>query len=420
VLSRRETRRRSGTPRLAIAHDWLNQAGGAEVVLSELHDMYPTAPIYTAMADHRRRPEIAAWPIQSTNLDRLPAIHRRHQWYLPAYPLVWARTRVENADVVVSNKSAFCFGLDAGQAVHVCYCLTPTRFVWDVDHYMAHERLPRGSRLAMAGLLPWLRRWERDAARRVDHFLAISSVVQERISAAYGRRSEVVFPPVDTGAYEPGEPGDFHLVLARLVPYKRIDLAVRAFNQLGMRLIVAGEGRDFERLRGMAGPSVEFVGRVDAHEAKRLLGQCQGLIWPGIEDFGLVPIEAMASGRPVIARRGGGVVDTVVEGETGVFFDDASPESLARAVIEAAGIKWRTKAIRSHATGFDRAVFRQRMSDIVEMAWAVRQARSQIPLPSAAARHNSTGAAASTATRAKGTNGRRPGTARATPTGSRT
>lgn len=353
-------------PRTALVHDWLNQAGGAEVVLEELHDLFPDAPMYTSIFDPDGFPAAAAWDVRTSQLDRIPGIHGRHQWFLPLYPFAWQRTRVVGADVVVSNKSAFCMGVDTGRAAHVCYCLTPTRFVWEPAGYSAHEALPPGARMALAAILPWLRRWEVRAAGKVDHFLAISNTVRARIRLRYGRDSEVVYPPVHTNGFTPGPDADFYLVLARLVPYKRIDVAIEAFERLGRRLVVAGDGRDRARLERLAGRHVEFAGRVSEAEARRLLGSCRALVWPGVEDFGMAPVEAMASGRPVIARRAGGALDTVVDGVTGVFFDDADdPESLAQAVRAADAVTWRADALRAHARLFDRDVFRRRMLEIV-------------------------------------------------------
>lgn len=362
-----------------LAHDWLNQAGGAEVVLGVLHAMMPTAPIYTTLLDTAAVPAAAGWDVRPSWLDRWPPLRRRPQALLPIYPLVWSRTRVPaSTALVVSNKSAFCHGIDAGAAVHVCYCLTPTRFVWQLDDYLAHERMPPGGRLAVRALLPALRRWDHGAAQRVDAFVAISSVVAERIRRFYGRESTIVFPPVEVDAYAPnavrpqrrpiGEPYD--LVVARLVPYKQIDLAIAAFNRLGRRLVVVGDGRDRRRLESQAGPTITFTGRLPDDDVRSLLAGCRALIWPGIEDYGLVPVEAMASGRPVIARRAGGVLDTVVEGATGLFFDGATPDSLAAAVVAADAIAWDPDAIRHHARRFDRATFETRLGACLELALA--------------------------------------------------
>lgn len=354
---------RCGAVAPALVHDWLNQPGGAEVVLGVLHGLLPTAPIYTSIYDPGRV-ELPGEPeVRTSWMDRLPGIHSHHQPYLPLYPLAWDTMRLGTHDLVLSNKSGFCHGVRVGSAIHVCYCLTPTRFVWQAEEYIAHERVGSWGRLALRSLSPWLRRWDRAAADRVDRFVAISSAVRDRIHQVYARESTVIHPPVDTSAYYIGqEVDDFYLVLARLVPYKRIDLAVQAFTRMGRKLVIVGDGRDRDRLVRLAGPTVEFRGRLPRSEVAALLSRCRGLIWPGEEDFGLAPVEAMASGRPVVARRAGGVLDTVVEGRTGVFFDLPETEALADAVERADRTSWEPAAIRRHAGRFDRAVFESRLS----------------------------------------------------------
>ncbi len=350
-----------GGARLLLAHDWLNQDGGAEVVLDQLMALFPQAPVYTSLWDRQRLGRLAGRDIRPGWMDRLPGIHRHHQRYLPLYPLDWGSRRLPPADLLLSNKSGFCHGARAPGAVHVCYCLTPTRYVWEPEDYLEHEPVGAAARLALTLLLPALRRWDRRAAQGVDHFLAISSLVQERIRRYYGRESRLLYPPTDLSRFAGPPPplGEHYLVLARLAPYKRIDLAVRAFTQLGRPLLVVGDGRDRARLEGLAGPTVRFTGRLPQDEVDRLLGSCRALIWPGVEDFGLVPVEAMAAGRPVIARRAGGVLDTVVAGETGLFFDEAEPAALAAAVRAADAVDWQPERIRAQAARFGVEPFRR-------------------------------------------------------------
>ncbi|MFN2114828.1 MAG: glycosyltransferase [Anaerolineae bacterium] len=348
--------------RIALVHDWLNQDGGAEHVLGVMHDMYPAAPIYTTMADARRVGAVRDWDVKVSWMDRLPGIHGWHQPYLALYPLAWETTRVRGYDLVLSNKSGFCHGVRTGGAPHVCYCLTPTRYVWEPADYLEYEDVPAAARLLLAAALPALRRWDRAAADRVDDFVAISTTVQNRIARYYGRTSVVIHPPVEIASYHiDAAAEDFYLVLARLVPYKRIDLAVKAFSALGRRLVVVGDGRDRARLESLAAPTVSFAGHLPRTEVVDLLARSRGLVWPGVEDYGLAPVEAMASGRPVIARRAGGVLDTVIEGATGVFFDDADPASLAAAVRAAEAIEWRPEEIRRHAAQFGREAFEERL-----------------------------------------------------------
>jgi glycosyltransferase involved in cell wall biosynthesis len=360
--------------RTALVHDWLNQDGGAEAVLQVLHDLFPQAPVYTTISDPVRVPAVAGWDVRLSWMDRLPMVHRAHQTYLPLYPIAWDGTMLQGYDLVVSNKSGFCHGVRTDGARHVCYCLTPTRYVWDAAAYLEHEAVPVGGRLALGVMLPWLRRWDRRAAQRVDRFVAISRTVRDRIARVYQRDSEVIFPPVAIpAAPATSPPGDFHVVLARLVPYKRIDLAVEAFNQLQRRLVVIGDGRDRTRLERLAGPTVEFAGRLPRTQVQELLARSRGLVWPGVEDFGLAPVEAMALGRPVIARRAGGVLDTVVDGATGVFFDRPTPQSLAQAVKQAESRTWDAARIRAQAECFSRARFEEAFLRFLGSAVDIRQ-----------------------------------------------
>jgi glycosyltransferase involved in cell wall biosynthesis len=320
--------------RVTLIHDWLNQMGGAEDVLETLVSLYPQAPIYTSIYWRAGMPDAyRAWDIRPSWMDRLPGIYRHHQPYLPLYPLTFGRLRVPDCDVVLSNKSGFCHGVHPGPAGHVCYCLTPTRYVWDFDAYAARETLPAGLRAAMRPLIARLRRWDHRAAQRVDHFIAISREVQRRIRRYYGRDSAIIHPPVNTAAFHPTpDHDDYYLIVSRLVPYRRIDLAVEAFNRLGRPLLIAGAGRDRARLEAMAGDTVTFLGRVPDADLPALYARCRAYVLPGEEDFGIAPVQAQAAGRPVVAFEAGGALDTVVAGETGAFFRRATSEALAEAV----------------------------------------------------------------------------------------
>ncbi len=371
--------------RVALVHDWLNQAGGAEHVLGVMHDMFPSAPIFTTIQDVQRVPASKPWDVRTNWMDRLPGIHEHHQPYLPLYPLSWdtAPLPIGAFDLVISNKSGFCHGVRTGGATHVCYCLTPTRFVWQPGQYLENELVPAAGKLAMRLLMPWLRRWDRRAADRVDHFVAISTAVQHRIRDVYDREAIVIHPPVDVEAFRAaafesagsrhGAEKPYDLIVARLVPYKRIDLAVQAFTRMGRRLVVVGEGRDRARLERLAGPSVEFLGRVQQADLVHLIANCRALIWPGEEDFGLVPVEAMAAGRPVVALKAGGAIDTVVEGSTGTFFDQPTAEALEAALHKADGVEWDSARLQARADQFGRDVFERRLSEFLSGIEATRR-----------------------------------------------
>jgi len=353
--------------RLALVHDWLNQRGGAEDVLERLVAMFPSAPIYTSMYWREGMPSAyRAWDIHTTWMDRLPGIYRHHQPYLPLYPLAFSRLDLSAYSLVLSNKSGFCHAVRTGRAIHVCYCLSPTRYVWDFAAYAARETLPPALKTALRPLIALLRRWDARAARRVDHFVAISREVQSRIRRAYGREATVIHPPVDTARFRPAPTHDsYYLIVSRLVPYRRIDLAVRAFNQLRLPLVIAGDGRDRESLQALAGPNITFLGRVPEADLPDLFARCRAYILPGVEDFGIAPVQAQAAGRPVIALGAGGALDTVVEGETGVFFHQPTPESLAAAVcaFDADGVD--PQRCVQNAARFDSAVFEARLGQFV-------------------------------------------------------
>ena len=351
--------------KVALVHDWLNQIGGAEGVLEVLVEMFPEAPIYTSMFCPEAMPDIyGEWDIRTTWMNRLPGICRHHQPYLPMYPVAFGGLDLSSYDLVISNKSAFCLGIRTSPLTHhICYCLTPTRFVWDFDAYVAREQVGSAAQQLVRPFLPRLQRWEKAAADRVNGFVAISREVQDRISRLYGRSSEVIYPPVRTERFVPTDVhDDYYLIVSRLIPYKRIDLAVRAFTELGLPLWIGGDGRDRESLEAIAGPSVRFLGRVPEKELGALVAHCKAFVFPGLEDFGISPVEAMAAGRPVIAFAGGGALDTVVEGVTGTFFREQTAASLTEAVLSFDNRTFDPTAIRSHAERFAVAVFKSKMS----------------------------------------------------------
>jgi glycosyltransferase involved in cell wall biosynthesis len=350
--------------RVALVHDWLNQIGGAEAVLEVLAEIFSAAPIYTSIYSPDAMPAAyRGWDIRPTWLDRLPGIHHHHQPYLPLYPIAFGGLTLRGYDLVISNKSAFCLGIHTPpETRHLCYCLTPTRCVWDYNAYVELEQVGSTARLLTRFLVGWLQRWERSASARVTAFAAISAEIQNRIQRFYGRDSAVIHPPVNTHRFAPsGSHDDYFLIVSRLVPYKRIDLAVQAFSKLGLPLWVAGSGRDRARLEALAGPSVRFLGRVPDEALPDLYARCRAYVLPGLEDFCIAPVEAMAAGRPVIAYARGGALDTVVDGVTGIFFPDPTAGSLAEAVGRFDALTFDTAAVRAHAQQFDTAVFKEKI-----------------------------------------------------------
>ncbi len=358
---------------LALVHDWLNQVGGAEDVLAHLAALYPGAPIYTSIyAPDKMPPAFRSWDIRPLWMDRLPGIHDHHQPYLPLYPLAWHSLDLSAYDLVISNKSGFCHGFRHSPAtLHICYCLTPTRYVWQFESYVQREGLSPAQVALLKPIIRLLRAWDKNAARRVDHFIAISREIQERIRRFYGRESTILYPPVETARFHPvpsEQVEDYYLVVSRLIPYKRIDLAVRACTELGLPLKVGGSGRDLDRLRALAGPTVEFLGYVPDDTLPDLLARCRAFLFPGLEDFGIAPVQAQAAGRPVIAFAGGGALDTVIPGKTGELFAEQTVESL-RAVLQTFDpARYDPAQVRAHALRFDSAVFAQQIGAYVQQA----------------------------------------------------
>ena len=291
-----------------------------------------------------------------------------HQAYMPVYPLAFGSLDLVGHDLILSNKSGFCHGVPCPPgSVHVCYCLTPTRFLWQYEAYRERENINRVPNALLKPVVGLLRRWDYAAAQRVHHFIAISSEIQERIRCFYRRESTIIYPPVDIERFRPGPetPGDYLLAGGRLIPYKRVDLAVRACSQLGLKLIVYGDGRDRPALEQLAGPSVSFVGRVAWDELVGLFQGARAFIFPGLDDFGIAPVEAQAAGRPVIAFAGGGALDTVTPGRTGEFFGEQSVESLAAVLAHFDAGAYDPGMCRTNAERFSTERFERELKEAI-------------------------------------------------------
>ncbi len=352
--------------KIAFVHSWLNQYGGAERVLEAAHALFPHAPVYTSIYDPQALPPLyRTWDIRVSFMNRFPAIHRRHQIYLPFYPLAFESFDLRSYDLVLSIPSAFAHGvLTSTSTRHVCYCLTPARLLWQYREYVENEALGRAARAFLPFVVSPLRLWDRLAAERVDEFVAISRVVQSRIAKFYRRTSAIIYPPIHTESFQAApatEVGDYFLILSRLVPYKRVDLAIQAFNALGLPLVIAGDGRDRARLEKMARANVRFLGRVSDVQRRELMARCRALVFPGEEDFGITPLEANASGRPVIAYAGGGALDSIVEGVNGALFREPTAESLIQRLSTFDASAYNPAELRAHAEKFDLHVFQQEL-----------------------------------------------------------
>ncbi|MDO8425531.1 MAG: glycosyltransferase [bacterium] len=361
--------------RLALVHDHLNQIGGAERVLLTLTDIFPDAPIHTLLYDpHQIADFFHDRKIETSFLSQLPGGRRYFKWFLPLMPTAFESFDLSKYDVILSSSSALSKGvITHPHQLHVCYCHTPTRYLWsDTHEYL--EKLPerRRVRLVLPMLLSRLRMWDYQAAQRVDRFVANSRWVAGRIKKYYGRDADVIYPPVTTGYFRVGDGrGGYYVITSRLRPYKKVDLAIEACNRLKLPLVVIGKGEDEARLRSLAGPTITFKGYATEAEKRELLADAVAFIHPQEEDFGITAVEAMAAGRPVIAFRRGGACETVVDGVTGVFFDEQSWEGLADAILRfrMARNQFDPAAIRKHAEQFDVQVFRDQMTQYVQRNW---------------------------------------------------
>jgi glycosyltransferase involved in cell wall biosynthesis len=377
--------------RIAVVHDYFTQLGGAEKVAEELMRMLPQATLHSTVALRDCMPPgLIEIPVVTTWMQDLPKIQKYYRLYFLFYPFGVRSLKLSNFDLVISSSSGYAKGVHTSRdAVHVCYCHTPMRWVWNFDSYSHREDMGSMRRLALKGLIRGLRIWDEDAARQPDHFIANSKTVAARILRAYGRHAEVIHPPIDLGRFRSSaERGDYYLVLARLISYKRIDLAVQACTLLGRHLLVIGDGPDRERLAALAGSTVSFLGRLSDEEVEYYASRCRALLFPGEEDFGMAPLEIAAAGRPTIAFRSGGAIETIVEGVTGMFFDQQEPESLAAAIEQFEQVEWSSQVLRRHAEKFGVDVFQARISAFLARI-GVNLGDSTLPFPLLEGRANS-------------------------------
>ncbi len=366
--------------RVAVVHDWLTIPGGSEQVVLELLEMFPQAELFTSIYDPAPwPPEITERPVHASRLNRIPGASRHYPKLLPLMNGAFQAFDLTGFDLVLSSSHANAKNVRAAPgALHVCYCHTPMRYAWE-EGFLGGEEVGRMTRLALPLLLARLRRQDLEGASSPDLFVANSRHVAARIERYYGRTAEVVHPPVDVDHFLtlPRDPEDYYLVFGRVVPYKRVDLAVGACARLGRRLDVAGDGRALAAVRAGAGvqAGIEFRGRVDDAERDRLLGGARALLFPGEEDFGIVPVEAQAAGVPVIAYGVGGASESVLDGRTGVLFEEQSATGLAAAIERFEGLVIEEPAVREHARGFGRERFQSEMAAAIDRAWSAQDSR---------------------------------------------
>ena len=368
--------------KVAIVHYWLVGMRGGERVLESLCRMFPAADIFTHVADVDQLSDtIRRHRITQTFVGRLPFAKRWYRHYLPLMPMALEALDLTGYDLIISNEAGPAKGvIPRPDALHINYCCSPMRYIWD-QYHVYRARAGFFTRLVMPLIAHYLRIWDTVSATRVDHFIADSRHVANRIRKYYRRDCDVVYPPVMVDEFLPvaqGERGDYYLWCGELASYKRPDLAIAAFNLTGKPLIVIGDGDERKRLEAIANPNIRFLGKASFADLKFHVARCRALIFPGEEDFGIVPLEAQSSGRPVIAFAKGGALETVIDGQTGVLFNDQSAEGLNGAIVkfEASGLEFDSvDACRANALKFSEANFQSGMSAAIATASAAFDAR---------------------------------------------
>lgn len=369
--------------KVAIVHEWLVDFRGSERVLLELARFFPEATIYASVLDRTALPpELAQREIITTSIQRYPMARSLYKLYLPFMPMAFESLNLSPYDLIISSSHSCAKGIiPPPGAVHVCYCYTPMRYAWSGYHeYRSLLRTPilRG---VMSRMMHRLRQWDVTTVARVDQFIACSKEIQHRIQRYYHRNSKVVYPPVSAPTYERKEirshvvdlvdelgSGEYYLSLGRLVGYKRVDIAVDACTQLGVPLLVAGNGPEFNTLTSRAGDTVHFLKSFNDAEAAFLYENCRAFIFPGHEDFGITVVEAQARGKPVLAYGSGGALETIVEGYTGLFFSEQSKESLIDVLKQFGKTKFDERALKQNAARFSPSAFREAISSIISQS----------------------------------------------------
>ncbi len=360
--------------KIALVHDYLVQYGGAERVLQAFTELFPYAPIYTLIHDERAmRGQFEGKRIYTSFLQDLPFSRKRHRFFPPLMPLAIEEFDFSQYDIVLSDSSSYAKGIiTRPETLHICYMHTPMRYAWDdCQKYTQDFGFPNLIKKLVPFFMSPIRIWDKASADRVDRYLANSQFVKKRIAKYYRKDALVIHPPVNVNQFfiaKPEERQDYFLMVGRLIAYKRHDIAIEAFNRLKLPLKIIGRGPEMKRLKKLAGPTIEFLGRVPEEDLPRYYAECRGFVFPQEEDFGIVAIEAMASGRPLIAYRGGDIVEHMEEGKMGVYFDTQTAEAIVSAVTTFDEKRFDPEYIRSKALRFDKERFKATMKDYVTNA----------------------------------------------------
>lgn len=359
-----------GNMKIAIVHDQLNQFGGAEKVVLAISEIYPNAPIFTSVFNGRAKTYFKRKYIITSFLQKLPKFFR-FQWFLPLLPISFERFDLKGYDVVITSSASFAKGvLTDINSVHICYCHTPTRFLWtESQEYIDSIDIPNVIKRILPIIISYLRQWDFLAAQRVDKFIANSKFVAERIRKFYKRDAKVIYPPVEIEKFKISEDKGYYLIISRLRPYKKIDIAIEACNELKLPLKIIGEGTEYKKLKKIAGPTIEFLGFVSEKLKIELLSNCKALIYPQEEDFGISAVEALASGKPVIAYKGGGVLEIIKDKVSGIFFEEQTWESLADALVNFNSNEFDSYKLRELSKKFSKEVFKKEIFEFIKKTY---------------------------------------------------
>ena len=359
--------------KVAIVCDWLTNFAGAERVIQVMHKMFPGAPIYTSIFNQEKMKAFENAVVHTSFIQHLPKAKTKHQWYLSFYPLAFEQFDLSGYDVVLSSCHSASKGIiTKPETLHICYCHSPMRYAWDNSHeYIRSYKMPWFIKRFIPKLIHKVRMWDRLAADRVDYFLANSEYVKKRIHKYYRRDSDVIHPMVTTADFYVSKgKKDYYLAVGRFTPYKKFDLIVDAFNELPYKIKIVGTGVQEKELKAKAKSNIEFLGFVPDDQVKDLYSNAKALIFPQVEDFGITPLESMSSGTPVVAFNQGGALETVVEGETGIFFEEQNVPHLKAAIEKCEAAKWDSTKIRNHAKKFDDSVFEKKLYEYIEKKYS--------------------------------------------------
>ncbi len=354
--------------KLAIVHDFLNQYGGAERVVGYFKKIYPKAPIYTSIYFPESTFDLfKEQDINTSFMQKIPGVNKHYRKFFFIYPLAFKRFNLSSYNIIITSSSSFSNFISKSEtSVVISYCYTPARFLWDFDKYLEREHITKIFQLSIKPLINNLRKRDIDASKKVDYFIAISKFIKKKIKKIYNRDAKVIYPPIELDKYKyKKQKEDFYMVVSRLKAYKRIDVAVKAFNKLNKRLIIIGTGDSEIPLKKIAKGNIKFLGRVEENELLELYGNARALIFTGEEDFGLTPLEAQASGTPAIAFKSGGALETILEGKTGFFYDWQEADSLADAVRKLEKNRIDPVLCRKNAAGFDFKYFKKQIVNFI-------------------------------------------------------